>query len=62
MALADDLAAIDAAIASGERTVQFSDRMVTYRSIQELTEARAIIAGKIRDQPKQILAYSNKGF
>lgn len=39
-----DLDRIDAAIASGELTIQHSDgRRITYRSIQELKEARAMI-------------------
>ncbi|MEJ1365634.1 MAG: hypothetical protein RPU42_11205 [Candidatus Sedimenticola sp. (ex Thyasira tokunagai)] len=38
-----DLDAIDAAIASGELEVAYSDRRVRYRSISELKTARAII-------------------
>ncbi len=37
------LDAIEAAIASGELTVRFGDRTVTYRSMQELLQARAVI-------------------
>jgi len=37
------LDAIDAAIASGELTVRFGDRTVTYRSMGELFQARAVI-------------------
>ena len=37
------LDAIEAAIASGELTVRFGDRAVTYRSMDELLQARAVI-------------------
>ena len=43
-----DLDAINAAIASGELTVQHSDgRRITYRSIEELKEARSLILADI---------------
>ncbi len=35
--------AIEAAIASGELTVRFGDRTVTYRSMEELLQARSLI-------------------
>jgi hypothetical protein len=37
------LEAVEAAIASGELTVRFGDRTVTYRSMDELLQARAVI-------------------
>jgi hypothetical protein len=37
------LEAIEVAIASGELTVRFGDRTVTYRSMDELLQARAVI-------------------
>lgn len=37
------LDAIEAAISSGELTVRFGDRTVTYRSMDELLQARGII-------------------
>jgi len=37
------LDAVEAAIASGELTVRFGDRTVTYRSMDELLRARAVI-------------------
>ncbi|HEU0142226.1 MAG TPA: hypothetical protein VFQ79_21065 [Bryobacteraceae bacterium] len=37
------LNAIESAIASGELTVRFGDRTVTYRSMEELLQARAVI-------------------
>lgn len=57
-----DLDAINAAIARGERTVQFADRSVTYRSIDELLQARAVIAASLAARPRQRLAYASKGF
>lgn len=42
-----DLDAIEEAIASGERTVAFTDKTVTYRSIQELLRARDLIKSEI---------------
>lgn len=45
---AQDLAAVDAAIASGELTVRAADgRLVTMRSMAELMQARALIASGI---------------
>lgn len=45
---AQDLAGIDAAIASGELTVRAADgRMITMRSIAELLQARDVITGGI---------------
>jgi hypothetical protein len=38
-----DLNAVDAAIASGEMTVEVDGRRVTYRSIEELERAKKII-------------------
>lgn len=37
------LDAIESAIASGELTVRFGDRTVTYRSMEELLQARGVI-------------------
>jgi len=37
------LDAVEAAIASGELTVRFGDRTVTYRSMDELLQARGVI-------------------
>lgn len=46
----DDLDAIDEAIATGESSVKFSDRTVTYRSTDDLLKARRVIAHQIRRQ------------
>ena len=40
---ADQLAAVEAALTSGELTVKFNDRLITYRSVDELKTAREMI-------------------
>lgn len=42
-----DLDAINAAIASGELSVQFRDRSVTYRSMDDLVKAKRAIQQEI---------------
>lgn len=42
-----DLEALDKAIASGTLAVQYGDRRVQYRSMDELIKARAHVAGQI---------------
>lgn len=65
-----DLIAIRRAISRGERSVQFADRMVQYRSIEELLQAEARIAGSLSvtttttttRRARQSLITSTKGF
>jgi len=57
-----DLEAIRRAIATGERQVQFSDRGVTYRSIDELLQAEKHIAAALAGRNKQMLGVADKGF
>lgn len=45
-----DLDAVDRAIASGELTVRTNDRLVTYRSMAELAQARAAISAALAAQ------------
>lgn len=45
-----DLDALDSAIATGELTVEFNGRRVTYRSIPELLQARAHVAALLAAQ------------
>lgn len=47
---AQDLASIDAAIASGELTVRANGREVTYRSTADLFKAREAIAAVLAAQ------------
>lgn len=42
-----DLAAVEAALASGELSVQYADRRVQYRSIDELMRARETISKEL---------------
>lgn len=65
----DDLIAIRRAISKGERSVQFADRMVTYRSAEELLKLEARIAQSITattttttPRSKQSLIVASKGF
>lgn len=64
-----DLDAIRAAKAKGERMVTFADRSVTYRSIDELTQAENDIinelraAGVLSPRPRQAsMVQGGKGF
>lgn len=61
-----DLTAIQGAIARGERTVEFHDRRVTYRSVAELVEAESHIArtlagGDNNARHKQTVLIGEKG-
>jgi hypothetical protein len=44
-----DLTAIEAAIATGELRVEIDGKLVIYRSIAELKEARALIQGSLQE-------------
>jgi hypothetical protein len=58
-----DLDAVEAAITSGATSVQFSDRLVVYRSVSELLKARATIAAALNTAaPRHVLGVANKGF
>lgn len=58
-----DLAAIQRAIAKGERSVQFADRSVTYRSMEELLQAERRIADALNPtRPRQYRGVGDKGF
>ena len=62
-----DLDAIKDAIASGELSVQFADRRVTYRSIAELLQAKAEIEREVNSAAgtlpvRQHLVNSVKGW
>lgn len=57
-----DLDAIRATIAKGELRVDFADRSVTYRSIAELLQAEARIAGALTTgRQKQSFGTASKG-
>lgn len=56
-----DLDRIDAVIARGEKTVQFADRSTTYRSLEELLQARALIAAEVNAGPRTRYGTGEKG-
>lgn len=69
MAFTDaDLQAIRTAIARGERSVQFADRSVTYRSMEELLQAESRISKALESvtvaprRSKQSRLVASKGF
>lgn len=62
-----NIARLEVALSRGELTVEYSDRRVTYRSVEELRSAlaywKAILADVEGDQrPKQSFAVASKGF
>lgn len=50
------LDAIDAAIASGELTIEYDGERTTYRSIDELLKARTIVANGLAQYDRQTYA------
>ena len=46
----DDLASIDTVIASGELTVRYADRSISYQNVKDLLEARQMILDDINAQ------------
>jgi hypothetical protein len=58
-----DLDAINAAIATGELTVEYNGRRVTYRSMADLLQAKRVIEAELQLQPRPrtSLAYRDKG-
>jgi hypothetical protein len=60
----EDLSAIRRAIARGEKTVQYADRSVTYRGMDELLAAEARIAADLATKAtrsKQSRGVTSKG-
>jgi hypothetical protein len=58
-----DRDALKAAIAKGEKQVAYADRSVTYRSLDEMTQALALIESDLSatsstPRPKRWLGYS----
>jgi hypothetical protein len=68
----DQLTALEAALAKGEKRVTFGDKTVEYRSVEELKEAiraverglsaQATNTGLIPPAPRQIRVLTGKGF
>lgn len=62
-----DLTVVRAALLKGERTVQFADRSVTYRSVDELLKVEARILADLAaassvTRSKQTLGVASRGF
>jgi len=59
----DDLTAIEEAIASGALEVEYNDRKVKYRSINELLKARDLIQKKLglTKRSARVLCNAKKG-
>jgi len=61
-----DLTAVRTALLRGERSVQFADRSVTYRSVEELQAVEAAILRELsqaaRTRSKQTLLVGSTGF
>lgn len=47
MATQEQLNAIDAALASGEKVIQYNGKRIEYRSIDELLKARQVVAAEL---------------
>lgn len=45
-----DIVALESALASGEVTVDFRDRRITYRSIDEIRKALGIVRASVASQ------------
>ncbi len=68
----DQLTALEAALAKGEKRVTFGDKTVEYRSVEELKEAiraverglseQAANTGLMPPAPRQIRVLTGKGF
>ena len=68
----EQLTALEAALAKGEKRVTFGDKTVEYRSVEELKEAirtverglsaQAANTGLIPPAPRQIRVITGKGF
>lgn len=66
LALQTKIAALYDLIATGRRSIMFSDRSETYNSVEEIQAAITILQGKLRNltttRPKQFLVVAGKGF
>ena len=68
----DQLTALEAALAKGEKRVTFGDKTIEYRSVEELKDAiraverglaeQAAATGLIPPAPRQIRINTTKGF
>lgn len=56
----DDLAAVHRAIALGTVTVEYHDRRVTYRSVDDLKKAAEFISGTLATAPSETRGYPRR--
>ena len=59
-----DRDALKTAIVKGEKSVTYADRSVTYRSLDEMISALALIEAELAqssDRPRQWFGYGRKG-
>lgn len=54
------LDALDEAIASGELRVQYSDKAVQYRSLDEMLKLRTLMAGELAATPAELSAMGGR--
>jgi hypothetical protein len=58
----EHLAALETAIASGTRHVQYGDKSVTYQTIEQMLRARDVIMSALGGgTPKKLFATHSKG-
>jgi hypothetical protein len=58
----EHLAALETAIASGTRHVQYGDKSVTYQTIEQMLTARNVILASLGGgTPKKLFATHSKG-
>ena len=63
----DQLIALEQALASGALTVEYADRRITYRSIDDLKKAIQVVkaelnSGTINEHPTRSVAKTSKGY
>ena len=59
------ISALQTALSKGERSVQFADRSVIYKSTEEVLDALRYfegLKGSAVERPRQFLGHSKKGF
>ena len=60
--LESQLEALSEAIATGELTVRHGDRLVTYRTIDELIKAKMMLLREVRSGPRFRTARFNESY
>lgn len=60
--LAEQQAALEAALASGEKRVKYRDREVEYRSVEEIQQALADVRARMSGTSGRRVAQLHRGF